>query len=401
MLLGNPYSHDLRVQREAASLVAGGHQVTVWATAKADLPAEEMRGGVRVRRVPGPSWLSWSGPLRLYLLARWYSRYVFLAEAAARSSPDIVHGHDLETLMAAGQLAARLGIPHIHDDHELGLEKLAQWLIPPGLTGARRAGIQALLPLVRLRGRQVETRWIPRAAGVITVSDMCGRLLKDRYGVEPVIVRNLPRRSEPLADPRLRERAGVTAATRIALYQGTITDACAPEVCISAARTFPDGWVLVFLGAAWLRPRLEAQVRDEGLSDRVQFVDRVPPEELPGFTRAADIGLTLIRPLNPAERYGLGNKLFEYLHAGLPVVTTEGTAQAELVKEADVGVVIPEITPEAVAQAVRVLAARLDAEGPEGRDRRRAMARERWCWEEESKKLVRLYDSVLRARKVS
>ncbi len=394
MLLFNPFTHDARVLREARTLAGAGHEVTVFARSAPGLPGREERDGFRVERLPAPGWTGWTGVRRAVPLLRWYGRTGFLAEAAAASRPEVVHGHDLETLLPAGRLARRLGVPHVHDDHELGLEKVADQT-PEWLRGPRRWAMDLFSRRLRRRGATLEAAWIPRAAAVVAVSDRCAAVLEERYGVRPVVLRNLPERSDLPPDPRLRERAGLPPGTRVALCQGTMTAATAPEACVAAARHLPPGWAVVFLGTTWLRARLEALAREEGVADRVRFLDPVPPGELPGYTRAADVGLTPVRILNEAERGGLSNKLFEYLHAGLPVVTTEGTAQAEVVREEDAGVAVPaENAPGAIAAAVRALGEIPEAGRRARAERLRAAARERWCWEVEAPVLRDLYARI-------
>jgi len=397
MLLPNPFTHDARVEREARTLAEAGHEVRVFCLAGPGLADEETRDGYRLRRVAGPGWLSWTGPRRAVPLARWFGRYAFLAEEAAAWRPEVVHGHDLETLLPAGRLAARLGALHVHDDHELGLEKIGQGT-ESLLRGPRRWAMEAVAAALRARGAALERRWIPRAAALVTACPMYGDVLRARYGVEPVVLRNTPWRSDLPPDPRLRGRAGLADGTKVALYQGSITAGGGGQQCIAAARDFPEGWALVFLGTTWMRPRLEAEVRAAGLGDRVKFLDPVPPAELPGFTRAADVGLAPIRPVNLGQAYSLANKLFEYLHAGLPIVSSDIPAQAALVRELDAGVVLPEVTPASVAEAVRRLAALPDAGRRATGERLRAEARARLCWEVESEGLVRLYARLVPAR---
>jgi glycosyltransferase involved in cell wall biosynthesis len=112
---------------------------------------------------------------------------------------------------------------------------------------------------------------------------------------------------------------------------------------------------------------------------------------LPGFTRAADVGLAPVRILNEAERRGLSNKLFEYLHAGLPVVTSAGTAQAEIVEGDGAGEAIPDLEPATIAAAARRLGEAPDAERRARSERLRARAREAWSWEAESRVLTDIY----------
>lgn len=395
MLLGNPYTHDARVEREARTLAAMGFEVTVWCPAGEGLPPREVRDGVAVVRVPMPGWLRWTGVRRLVPLARWYSRFDFLARAAEETRPAVVHGHDLDTLLPAASLAARLGVPFVHDDHEVGLEKM-RVQTPASVRGFKRWLLDLVTDRLVARGEAIQRATFPAAAAVITVSEGCASMLTP-YGARPVVLRNLPSWVDLPADPRLRERAGLPPTAKVALCQGTMTEATAPEACVSAARFLPEAWAVVFLGATWMRPALEEQAAREGVADRVKFLDRVPPSELPGFTRAADVGLTPVRVLNRSERNGLSNKLFEYLHAGIPCVTTEGTAQAEFVREVGGGEVIKDFEPQTIAEAILRLAAAAPAEARARSHRLRSLARSTYCWEHESAKLEGTYRGLVGA----
>lgn len=396
MLLTNRFTHDARVAREARSLIGAGHEVTIHCLAGSGLPESEVDRGVRVVRHAEPSWISWTGPRRAVPLLRWFERYAFLARAAADERPDVVHGHDLETLHPAARLAARLGIPHVHDDHELGLDKLGQG-VADWVTGAKRAVMDAVTAHLRRRGARLERRLIPRAAGLITASPLYARELERRYGVPPVVLLNTPPRTDPRPTHLLRERAGLPPDARVVLYQGTITPSGGGEQAIDAAASFPDGWFLVFLGVTWMRPRLAERVREKGLGARVRFLDPVPPDELPAWTRAADVGMAPIRPTNPGQALSLANKLFEYLQAGLPMVVSDLPAQAALVRDEKAGEILPDVTPEAIAAAIGRLARYPSGELAAWGARLRAAALERWCWEVEERKLLDLYARILPA----
>jgi len=394
MLLTNRYTHDARVGREARTLCDAGHDVTIHCLLGDGLPEGEDHDGVFVVRHPQPAWLELTGAARVIPLLRYYARYDFLARAAERAGPDVVHGHDLETLLPAARLARRLGIPHVHDDHELGLEKLGQG-VADWVTGVKRVAMDAITAHLRRGGARLERRLIPRAAALITASPLYGQVLHERYGVEPVVLLNTPERTDPAPSPLLRKRAGLAESARIVLYQGTITPSGGAEQAIDAAAAFPDGWVLVFLGVTWMRRRLETRAKERGVTDRVRFLDAVPPAELPAWTRAADIGIAPIRPTNKGQALSLANKLFEYLQAGLPMVVSDLPAQSELMRELDAGEILPEITPAAIAAAVGKLAAMQGDERRAWGARLRAAAHEKYCWETQSPKLVAVYDRVL------
>ena len=56
MILGNDFTRDNRVRREARSLAAAGHRVTVHAVWRQGLELEEDDGDVVIVRTRLPSW---------------------------------------------------------------------------------------------------------------------------------------------------------------------------------------------------------------------------------------------------------------------------------------------------------------------------------------------------------
>ncbi len=394
MLLTNRFTHDARVAREARTLAEMGHDVVVHCLAGDGLPAEETRDGFRVRRHAEPAWIGRRGPLRLVPLVRWYGRYDFLARAAEGDVPNVVHGHDLETLLPASELAGRLGVPHVHDDHELGLEKLGQG-IGDWVRGPKRVALELATEFLRRRGRRLESELIPLVGGLVTASPLYARVLHARYGVEPVVLLNTPERSDPAPTPLLRERAGLPPGAHVVLYQGTVTPAGGAEEAVLSTRNYPRGWHLVFLGTTWMRPRLEALARAHELTSRVHFLDPVPPAELPAWTRAATVGLCPIRAVNRGQSLSLANKIFEYLHAGLPVIASDVPGQGALVRELDAGELIPDVSADEIAVAVGRVAAVPERERIEWGERLRRVAHRSYCWEIESEKLRALYRRIV------
>ena len=74
-----------------------------------------------------------------------------------------------------------------------------------------------------------------------------------------------------------------------------------------------------------------------GVADRLHVHHRKPFDVLRRCTAAADIGLSLDRPTVDNFRFSLPNKLFDYLHAGLPVVCSDLPVAGRFVKEEGLG----------------------------------------------------------------
>ncbi len=114
----------------------------------------------------------------------------------------------------------------------------------------------------------------------------------------------------------------------------------------------PDvSFVLVGDGAE--KGALVAESRERGLTN-VHFYDPIPKSDMPDLLMAADVGLHVLADI-PLFRYGVSpNKLFDYMAAGLPVVTNCPGEVEGIVNSADAGIAVG---PDGLEGAVRRVAA--------------------------------------------
>jgi glycosyltransferase involved in cell wall biosynthesis len=105
----------------------------------------------------------------------------------------------------------------------------------------------------------------------------------------------------------------------------------------------------VFVGDGSDRARLQQLTRDLAVEDRVQFIERQPMQAMPAFMAAADALLVHLKR-SELSRYVIPTKTFAYLAAGKPIVMAMEGAAADLVAEAEAGMVIPPDDPELLAR---------------------------------------------------
>jgi glycosyltransferase involved in cell wall biosynthesis len=182
-----------------------------------------------------------------------------------------------------------------------------------------------------------------------------------RYGMPPARLHMIPNASnidafaaaEPARIPGLRddEIAAVFSGSHgIANGLDAVLDAAA----VLAARGNRK-IRLVFIGGGKLKPHLQRRAHEESL-DNCLFLDPVPKTTLIAYLKGADIGLQVLKNV-PEFYYGTSpNKFFDYLAAGLPVLTNYPGWVADLIGRNDCGVVTPPDDSEAFAAALETLA---------------------------------------------
>lgn len=108
----------------------------------------------------------------------------------------------------------------------------------------------------------------------------------------------------------------------------------------------------LLVGDGPLKEHLVMRAQREGLAN-VTFMDPLPKREIPALLGAVDAGLHVLADV-PLFSYGVSpNKLYDYMAAGLPVITNTAGEMAEMVKRAGAGVAV---SPDGIAEGVLTLA---------------------------------------------
>ena len=58
------------------------------------------------------------------------------------------------------------------------------------------------------------------------------------------------------------------------------------------------------------------------LENKVEMIDKMPPLQLKQYTQLAHLGFSLDGAENINYLYNLPNKIFDYMHAGVPIMAT-------------------------------------------------------------------------------
>lgn len=114
---------------------------------------------------------------------------------------------------------------------------------------------------------------------------------------------------------------------------------------------------LVIVGDGIERGKVEA----EKGNPRLLWLGRQPYEAVPALLRGALAALCVIEDQDGRSASGVAPlKLFEAMACGVPVIASELPFQAELVRQANAGLIVPPASAAAIANAVKTLAAEPD-----------------------------------------
>ena len=140
----------------------------------------------------------------------------------------------------------------------------------------------------------------------------------------------------------------------VALYAGAHGMSNDLEVVVEAARLLQDAKVqVVLVGDGKEKPALLA--RAAGLPN-ITFLDPVPKRRMPEILAAVDAGIAILKPI-PAYTTTYPNKVFDYMAAGLPVVLAIDGVIRAVVEAAGCGLFATPGDSQALAGAIRLLAA--------------------------------------------
>lgn len=326
----NDFTRDNRVLKISRTLQELGHEVTVVALSGKGLPnnAEDQTGFSIVRlhlilhKLPKIFLFNILKYIELSLRIGWRFRRF-----------DAWHCNDIEAY-AIGLWAKVLNpkIQLIYDCHEFESER------------------NALSKLSKASIGWFERRFIRYAAHVFVVSPSILKAYTNRYrnyGLPPInLLRNVPHANQNRAskESHLRTALGLSPNAFIAIYQGAFTYNRGIEQMLEMAKHMKDDEIeLVFMGYGLLEANIK---KAANALSWVHFHPAVNYEDVPNYSAGADVGLISVKPTCLSYLYCLPNKLFEYIHAGLPVMVNELPDCQSLLSAYEIGISVSPDTPE-------------------------------------------------------
>lgn len=323
MQIAIPYyaspDHSPHLRRQAQTLKA--HGLKVWAIG---IDAPEGRrysesSFMDVSIIPMPSWLR-RGPLSFL----WFVSGVFFI--LLRRRPDVLQPVDAPALLPATLISFFFRIPLYYFSFE-------DIPVMPG---------NFHNPLKRTLWTLVEKIGVWRARAVAVVADVDADSFVSRYRIpRPFVIRNVPAIATLYTGDRLtlRKRFGWNSQHRVLIYHGTFQQGRGIEKMFPLLKK-DSSLRYAIAGYGIDEQRLRAMVREQGILTQVGFTGPYLHDDLNLLLQDADLGIMLFDPVSPGFLQALPCKLFECIHAGVPVVASDFPEMRRYILSAGVGVVV-------------------------------------------------------------
>ena len=349
---------DTRIfHKEAKSLAKAGYDVTL----VAQHDKEEIMGGIRILPISKPK----------NRLERMTKTVWQVYRKAIKVNADVYHFHDPE-LMPIGLLLKRHGKRVIYDVHEdVPRQNLSKSYIP----AAFRKPISLMIGALEAFSAR-------RFDGVVTATPFInGRFLE--LGANAINVNNYPLVSElPTAENQWRNKEkAVCYVGGIAQIRGAF------EMVEAIGKT---EYKLILAGD--IKPDIEKELKQISGWRQVEAL---------GFVGRSGVRVTIGRSigglvvLHPIINYidALPVKMFEYMSAGIPVIASNFPLWKEIIEGAKCGLCVDPLNPEEIAEAIQFIVDHPEEAEQMGKNGRRAVE-EKYNWDMEEKKLLRVYEEI-------
>jgi glycosyltransferase involved in cell wall biosynthesis len=360
----NQIEFERRIHNQIETAINLGYKVLSVALGKPGDKHYEKKDGFLVKRIitrfhkKGPiKFISFNIKLFFYILFR---------------PVQIIHCHDLWVLPSASFAALLKNCSLVYDAHEYygGLNIFNNRPV--------RKNIWMILEWIS----------IPLVDALVTVSEPLGEFYRKRYPklhrVE--IIKNVPKYEKLERSEKFRS----SVFTHTIIFHGHFKPGRGLEKLVKAMVNLP-GVRLILVGGGELKNTLHALVNDLQLKN-IEFVDYINQNQLISHAAKADMGIVMFEPTSQNYSYALPNKFFEYIMAGLPVLTSNIETLKYYIDKYELG---RTVDPGNVKEISNIINIMLSDNSNLQKWKSNCLQLARECnWENESKILENLYNEI-------
>lgn len=249
---------------------------------------------------------------------------------------DVLLANDLDTLLPNYLVSKLKGIPLIYDSHEIFCE------VPELQSNPSKKRIW----------EKLEGWIIPKLSKCITVNQSIANYFTVKYKVPFIFVRNIPNYNK-ITDLKSRIDLNLPLGKKIVILQGAgINVQRGAEELVEAFQYLDENYLLLIIGSGDVIQHLKDNVVKFELQNKVKFIDKISASELRHYTSNSNLGVTIDKDSNMNYHFSLPNKVFDYMHAGIPILASKLPEIENIVNSYLIGTFIENHEPKHIAQQI-------------------------------------------------
>jgi glycosyltransferase involved in cell wall biosynthesis len=297
---------------------------------------------------------------------------------------DFIWSNDLPTLSPAYKLSEKLNSKLVYDSHEIYIETLNQFF-PNRPIFMKRIIFNFFLFFMKWHGNFIEKKCIQKVSLFITVNKSILDYFNKKYSFSKgLVIMNLPQKNYyKLSMVDYRGIYKWQESDFIVLYQGGLNEGRGLFLLIDAFKELDTSYKLIVLGDGSLKNELVRKVNKDNLLNQVKFINTVPLIDLPNYTIGADIGVNLLEDFNLSKKMASPNKLFEYIHAEIPVLASDTLENNLVFQKYNIGLITINAS-KSIASSIKTLS-KSDFSHYKSNC---CIAKDFYCWENQEQKLL-------------
>ena len=314
---------------------------------------------------------------------------------------------DLEIAFAPILDRLDVDIIHVHDVYLLGtavhsaFRARARGRTVKLVYDAREyvAGLAIQDPVEVCASADHEAEFIRFFDEILAVSEPIAEALYRKFDLprKPDLSYNVPLRprSDSEDTPSIRKASGLGPDDKIVVYSGGFHETRGVHTLVDAVASLPDVHLVLVTRSRGMRyvDLLTERMGELEAADRLHIVDFVVPDDVVIFLSSADVAVhpLVAGPLN--HEWAMPNKLFEYLHAGIPIVVSDCQCMKEFVESTGTGLAYRSENAADLAHALRVVLD--DPQRFSNPVQRKELVEGDYSWQRQAERILACYERVL------
>lgn len=335
MILDESFPPDPRVENEASLLIKAGYTVKLFCLGK-ETNTESYKG-IQIYRYKASNFVM----EKLSALAYTFPFYKLFIKKHIKSfiesnKIDILHIHDIRVAESVFELNRKYNLCTILDMHENRPEIMKLYKFVNSFPG------NILINLNKWKKK--EEKYVRLADRVIVVTDEARKELINRVNIDESKIVSLP--NTPLQSfykeytinqdiiERYKDSFNLLYIGETGLRRG-IENAIE---AISLLKNDIPNIKLILVGKSKDDSYLKGRVKELNIIENIDYQGWQSPSSFASYISASQVGISpLIRNIHHDTTYA--NKIFQYMAFGLPIIVSDCPAQADVVKNNEVGLV--------------------------------------------------------------